>query len=84
MKISVVIPTRNEAACIEGTLIRLRETAPAASIEVIVVDAASTDGTADMARRHADIFRRHSGIVFGYRNFSSVARALGTAQTRSR
>jgi len=56
MKISVVIPTRNEAVCIEGTLIRLRETAPAESIEVIVVDAASTDGTTDMARRLADIF----------------------------
>ena len=45
-KISIIIPTLNEAACIETTLSMLthRET-----IEVIVVDGGSKDGTADLA-----------------------------------
>jgi rSAM/selenodomain-associated transferase 2 len=47
MRISVVIPTWNEAATIVGTLRRLRDQG---ADEVIVVDAASPDGTADGAR----------------------------------
>jgi rSAM/selenodomain-associated transferase 2 len=45
--ISIIIPTLNEADCIETTLSILthRET-----IEVIVVDGGSTDGTADLAK----------------------------------
>ena len=47
MRISVVIPTLNEAATIAGTLGAL---AGQGIDEVIVVDAASPDGTAELAR----------------------------------
>ena len=47
MRISVVIPTLNEAATIAGTL---RGLAGQGVDEVIVVDAASPDGTAELAR----------------------------------
>ena len=47
MRITVVIPTLNEAATIAGTLRRL---AGQGSDEVIVVDAASPDRTAELAR----------------------------------
>jgi rSAM/selenodomain-associated transferase 2 len=47
VRISVVIPTLNEAATIAGTLRRL---ARQGADEVIVVDASSLDGTAELAR----------------------------------
>jgi rSAM/selenodomain-associated transferase 2/rSAM/selenodomain-associated transferase 1 len=48
-RLSVVIPTLNEAANIEGTLANVGE---APDVEVIVVDAHSRDGTAELARAH--------------------------------
>ena len=50
MRISVVIPTLNEAATIAGTLRRL---SGQGADEVIVVDASSPDGTATLARSAA-------------------------------
>ncbi|MBF0518742.1 MAG: glycosyltransferase family 2 protein [Nitrospirae bacterium] len=47
MKVSLVIPTLNEAGCIEKTLSEI----PKNTVnEVIVVDGHSTDGTADIVR----------------------------------
>lgn len=52
-RISVVIPTRNEARCIAVTLAGL-ETLRARGHEVIVVDAGSTDATQALARGRCD------------------------------
>jgi len=51
MTISIIIPTRNEAAHIGRLVEALRRYAPAGAVEVLVVDAHSPDGTADAARR---------------------------------
>ena len=53
MRISVIIPTLNEAETIAETLVQVRR---AGDCEVIVVDGGSTDVTPDRARDHADIF----------------------------
>ncbi|MEU0545111.1 glycosyltransferase [Nocardia sp. NPDC005978] len=52
MKVSVIVPARNEAAALGDTLRSLVIAARTAraSIEIIVVDSASTDGTAELAR----------------------------------
>ena len=60
-RISVVIPARNEAALIASTVKsvlrardRYRETRrDGAAVEVIVVDNASDDGTADALAQHS-------------------------------
>ena len=50
-RISIVVPTRNEAAAIAATLAPLREPEV---LEVIVVDGSSTDETVERARPLAD------------------------------
>ncbi len=47
-RLSVIIPTRNEAACIRQTIERL-VSAAAEPVEVIVVDGHSTDATVELA-----------------------------------
>jgi dolichol-phosphate mannosyltransferase len=51
MRIIVVVPTYNEAGNIAQVLRRLRKTVPAA--DILVVDDASPDGTAEIARASA-------------------------------
>ena len=51
MRVSVVIPTLNEAGSIARTLGRVRQ---ASACEIIVVDGGSEDGTAECARPYAD------------------------------
>ncbi len=51
MRISVIIPTLNEAPSIVQTLARVRRTD---ECELIIVDGGSTDGTPELARPHAD------------------------------
>ncbi len=52
--ISFVVPAHNEQACLGGTLTAIHESARAAGrpYEMIVVDDASTDATAEIARQH--------------------------------
>lgn len=57
--ISVVIPTLNEAACIEDTLANVQ--AQDGPVEVIVVDGGSDDGTRERAQRQARVTRAPRG-----------------------
>lgn len=74
MKLSVVIPAHNEAEGIEETLVGVATTLKAAEIpfEVVVVDDASSDGTADVvaavSERWPEIrsIRSHNPGGFGY------------------
>src|SRR5688572_7635313 len=52
--ISFVVPAHNEQACLGGTLQAIHESARVVGqpYEVIVVDDASTDATAEVARQH--------------------------------
>lgn len=50
-RLSIIIPTLNEAAVIEKTLAALPR---AAGVEFIVVDSGSSDGTPELAKRWAD------------------------------
>ncbi|AWM34963.1 TIGR04283 family arsenosugar biosynthesis glycosyltransferase [Hymenobacter nivis] len=49
--LSVIIPTYKEAANIGRLVAELRRHAPAGAVEIVVVDAASPDGTAAAARQ---------------------------------
>jgi rSAM/selenodomain-associated transferase 2 len=52
MRVSVIIPTLNEAGGIAQTLSRVRQ---AGECQLIIVDGGSSDGTLDLARSHADM-----------------------------
>ncbi len=52
MKISVIIPARNEARLIAGTLRSLQNQSYKGDYEIVVVDNGSTDATAEIARSH--------------------------------
>ena len=83
--VSVIIPTYNRAACLKLALASvLNQTYQ--NFEIIVVDDASTDGTADVVRGFADAritYVRHDvnrgkvGAGAAARN-SGIARAQGT------
>lgn len=51
MMLSVIIPTYNEAPNIARAVTSLLQHAPAGAVEVLVVDAHSPDGTAELARQ---------------------------------
>ena len=51
MTFSVIIPTHNEAEAIASVIGQLRRHAPPQAVEILVVDAGSPDGTADLARQ---------------------------------
>lgn len=51
MRLSIIIPTCNEAASIARLVQELRRYNPAGAVEVLVVDANSADGMAEVARQ---------------------------------
>jgi cellulose synthase/poly-beta-1,6-N-acetylglucosamine synthase-like glycosyltransferase len=53
-KVTVIVPTYNEAKFVEKKLEDIaRQNYPKELLEVVVVDSASSDGTAEIARRWA-------------------------------
>lgn len=54
MKISVIIPVRNEEENLAQAISRIRLTSPRAETEIIVADGGSSDRTVEIARRLAD------------------------------
>ncbi len=78
-KVSFVMATHNRRAVVEHTLARLAECGlPREAYEIIAVDNASTDGTADTIAPAVDTLVRLS------RNRGSCAKALGVDQATGR
>jgi glycosyltransferase involved in cell wall biosynthesis len=76
MDISVIIPTYNEEKYIETCLRSLECQEYSGNYEVIVSDGNSTDGTVEIARKHADrvIVERKDTIAYGRQVGSHAAR----------
>ncbi|GAC1590413.1 MAG: 4,4'-diaponeurosporenoate glycosyltransferase [Acidimicrobiales bacterium] len=62
-RISIIIPARNEAASLPNLLVSL---AGSSADEVVVVDDASTDGTADLARASGATVVPAAGLPVGW------------------
>src|SRR4051812_43014019 len=80
--VTVVVPVRNEAACIAHTLTRLIEQDyDPAHFEIVVADGCSTDDTPDIVRRMQSL---HSNIrlIHNPKRLSSAARNLGVRHGR--
>lgn len=77
MKFSLVVATRNEGAQISHALKRLRQISRQNPMEVIVVDGASTDGTAELAREWADQVLVHDKDNRGAQLDLGARKALG-------
>ncbi|HYM39799.1 MAG TPA: glycosyltransferase [Thermoplasmata archaeon] len=84
MKVSVIVPTYQEARGIESFLAQFdRQTLARSEFEVIVVDGDSADGTREIAARHADrVLVQTSPGIGGARNDGvRIARADVIATT---
>lgn len=77
MKFSVIVATRNESAQIVHALKRLRQISRQSPMEVIVVDGASSDGTAVLARDWADEVLVHTEENHGAQLDLGARRASG-------
>lgn len=64
--LSIIIVSFNTRAHLEQCLASLRDPPPRATHEIIVVDNASTDGSADAARRFADVHVIDAGENLGF------------------
>lgn len=81
VQLSIVIPTKNEAKYIDRTLAQFEPWLDQYALEIIVSDANSTDGTADIVRRYeARHGARHFKLVqaHGKQNIA-IGRNLGAA-----
>lgn len=82
MKLVVQIPCFNEVQCLRPVVEAIPEALPGIStIDVVVIDDASTDGTAELAHKlgveEVVQFRRHRGLAWAFRS------GLETALRRS-
>jgi glycosyltransferase involved in cell wall biosynthesis len=77
MKVSFVVPTRNSARTLASCLESLRGQAHP-QVEVVVIDNGSTDGTADLAARYADVLEDWGPERCAQRN-RGLARSTGDA-----
>ena len=77
--VAVIVPAHNEAENLPGTLARM-PTGQMDAMRIIVVDDGSTDGTAEVARKHgADLVVRHSsnrGLGAALRTGLATAREM--------
>lgn len=71
-KISIIIPTLNEAALIERVLKTAKKVAPKA--ELIVVDGGSKDATVRIARKYATVLKSHGRVGAARNNGAKVAK----------
>jgi succinoglycan biosynthesis protein ExoA len=80
--VTVIVPVRNEAKCIERTLSKLAtQDYPSGRFEIIVADGRSTDDTAEIVARLQDRFANI--ILFDNpKRLSSAARNLGVRHGR--
>ncbi|WP_333638875.1 glycosyltransferase family 2 protein [Pyrobaculum aerophilum] len=81
-KVSVIIPTYNEAGHIAQRLENVAQSYPRDKLEVVVVDGASTDGTAEIAEKWAEKAGVDVKVVREERRegkAKSLNRALGLA-----
>ncbi len=67
MKLSVIIPTRNEELSIKDVLVNLRKEVPEGT-ELIVVDGNSTDKTVTIAKRYARVIPNKGRNIASARN----------------
>lgn len=80
MKVSVIIVTWNSSAHIEACLQSIREQTTEIDYEVIVVDNASSDGTADVVSEQFDwvtLVRNAENVGFGRANNAGAEKATG-------
>lgn len=78
-RLAIVIVSYNARADLERCLASLAEHAPAVPHEIVVVDNASSDGSADAARRFAGVTVLEAGANLGF----ARANNLGIASTGS-
>src|SRR5262249_18615725 len=82
VKVSVIVPVRNEAANIRRTLdCLLRQEFDANGFEVIVVEGRSEDATVEVVRRMQPRFGRLR-LLYNPRRLSSAARNIGIRHAR--
>jgi GT2 family glycosyltransferase len=77
LDVSVIIPARNESNVIDATLDALIPLTRTLDAELIVVDAGSEDGTADVARCHGAAVIREAAIPPGAARNAGARRASG-------
>lgn len=85
IEMTVIVPTKNEAACVGKTLERIAETLEGAGIEyeILVMDDNSRDGTkkivVEMAKRNGNIrlINREEPYGFGYSIMDGIGMAKG-------
>jgi N-acetylglucosaminyl-diphospho-decaprenol L-rhamnosyltransferase len=78
LDLSIIIVSYNARADLERCLASLAEHAPSASHEVIVVDNASTDNSADAARAHdVQVIETGANLGFAHANNVGIRASLG-------
>jgi GT2 family glycosyltransferase len=77
--VSVVVPTRNGMATLPDLLDRLRRQRVEGPLEIIAIDSASTDGSAELLRARADVLIsiRADAFDHGLTRNAGIARARG-------
>jgi succinoglycan biosynthesis protein ExoA len=82
--VSVIMPVRNEGEYIDTALRAvLEQDWPAEQMEVIVVDGASDDGTAERARQTAASFSGHEVVILSNRrHITPVSLNMGLKESR--
>ncbi|MBI3564834.1 MAG: glycosyltransferase [Elusimicrobia bacterium] len=77
MKFSVIVAAHNEGPQIASALKRLRQISKTSPMEVVLVDGASDDGTADLAADWADTVLRHRENNRGAQWHAGAEKATG-------